>query len=86
MIPPECVFWEVPNYGPHCTVRSVIQVPPYSRNRQTSHHGPAPLERGDNSKILLGILSSVHRINASYHTALLKLNIKLLAILGPALR
>ena len=33
MIPPEYVFWEVPNYGPHCTVRSVIQVPPYSRNR-----------------------------------------------------
>ena len=31
----------------------------------------------------MGILSSVHRINASYHTALLKLNIKLLAILGP---
>ena len=36
MIPPECVFWEVPSYGPHCTVRSVIQVPPYSQNKHSN--------------------------------------------------
>ena len=26
------VFWEVPNNGPHCTVGSVIEVPPLSHS------------------------------------------------------